>query len=820
MKIVQRVKLVLTWFLASSILLMVLPISVYVSAVDTTPPQFYNPSFEESVYCGPLADSYIWAHVAVYDNVAIADVRLVISGPNGYSYNESLGHAEICEGNVAPLPSYGTYAAHLLIIDTSRNQVVSPTYYLIIMENTLPYVHVDTNAVLPYDGSALHPFPTIDYGLNAVSPNGTIFLHNGIYNEAVGIDKSIIFTGEQKENVIIQKGIVINGVNASYTTLSNLTVQNPNDVNWNYGIQIDFAQHNTITNCIIDHFGGAGITLGTTDNLITHCDIQNNYIGILFITSYCRQNIILHNNFFNNTQHIISEAGPGTNTWDDGTTGNFFDDYLTHYPNATVNHSTWTWNTPYILDTNNIDHHAWVHPNGDRNDAPATPSQPIGSTTGEINGVYLYTTQSTDPNNDQMWYQWKFGSISTPWRGPYTSGTVVTERYIWPSTGVIDVTVKAKDTYGDESPWSTPLHVTITNQTRPHLIFTMPTSVSEGNEFDVTLTTSNGNNVENAQVSFNGETKPASSAGMVTFTAPQVESNTAYQISAQLTGYESATTTIVVMNHQTDVQGGWIYGIARDESGALLSSVKISVRLSQLADKITFTDNYGQYNVFVPVGTYSLEASKQGYITNTVDDVNVILNTAVQHDFTLQTEQQNPTPLDKNQEFIEYTIQEKATQGAIAGRINCNSNEKSITYYSDGINLALNSNETNISFVVSAADGTSGTILVVSIGDGVLSDLDSLIVTYDGQVIPETTDVAGFFTLHDNTTSHWLRFLTTTGLYLFIQVPHFSTHTIMISSLPTPAELLSGITAIIVYVLIAVVVALVFIGTGEITKRF
>ena len=97
-----------------------------------------------------------------------------------------------------------------------------------------------------------------------------------------------------------------------------------------------------------------------------------------------------------------------------------------------------------------------------------------------------------------------------------------------------------------------------------------------------------------------------------------------------------------------------------------------------------------------------------------------------------------------------------------------------------------------------------------------LSDLDSLVVTYDGETIEEFTDVEEFFDIQGNTDLGWLRFLTTTGLYVFVRVPHFSEHTITISSVAESSagvvEAIDGVTAIILYVASSAIVFFVFLG--------
>jgi hypothetical protein len=98
---------------------------------------------------------------------------------------------------------------------------------------------------------------------------------------------------------------------------------------------------------------------------------------------------------------------------------------------------------------------------------PAIPSQPSGPTTGYKNVQYTYSTNTTDPNADNIyyWFNWDDGTNSG-WIGPYMSGSIVSASHSWSNYGTFHVKVKAKDTYGAELGilWSTPLNVTISSQ--------------------------------------------------------------------------------------------------------------------------------------------------------------------------------------------------------------------------------------------------------------------------------------------------------------------------------------------------------------------
>jgi len=92
-------------------------------------------------------------------------------------------------------------------------------------------------------------------------------------------------------------------------------------------------------------------------------------------------------------------------------------------------------------------------------DKPTTPSGPSNGNSGE---EYTYTTFTTDPDGDQIYYMWDWGDETfSEWLGPYGSGEECLESHIWNDVEDYNIKVKAKDTNHIQSPWSDPLPVSI-----------------------------------------------------------------------------------------------------------------------------------------------------------------------------------------------------------------------------------------------------------------------------------------------------------------------------------------------------------------------
>ncbi|MCX6664208.1 MAG: PKD domain-containing protein [Euryarchaeota archaeon] len=87
--------------------------------------------------------------------------------------------------------------------------------------------------------------------------------------------------------------------------------------------------------------------------------------------------------------------------------------------------------------------------------APNKPSTPQGTPNGRINVEYTYTSSTTDPDGDQVYYLWDWGNgNNSGWLGPYNSGIPINTIHKWTVKGSYSIKVKAKDIHGNESVWS------------------------------------------------------------------------------------------------------------------------------------------------------------------------------------------------------------------------------------------------------------------------------------------------------------------------------------------------------------------------------
>ncbi|MRR14596.1 PKD domain-containing protein, partial [archaeon] len=90
------------------------------------------------------------------------------------------------------------------------------------------------------------------------------------------------------------------------------------------------------------------------------------------------------------------------------------------------------------------------------------PVIPLGINSGLSNIGYNYSTNSIDPDGDQIAYTFDWGDGTNSTTDPIDSGAVANATHIWNISGTYQVRAMATDSKGASSDWSDPLAVNIT----------------------------------------------------------------------------------------------------------------------------------------------------------------------------------------------------------------------------------------------------------------------------------------------------------------------------------------------------------------------
>jgi eukaryotic-like serine/threonine-protein kinase len=450
------------------------------------------------------------------------------------------------------------------------------------------------------------------------------------------------------------------------------------------------------------------------------------------------------------------------------------------------------------------------------NFSPTIPTVQQSPTQGIVGQELEFSTTSTDPENDLIWYQWTFGATTTAWLGPYNSGVTIQKKYIFSNSGSYNIQVRVKDQYGHESSWSAPMTITITTPT-PQLIITAPPSAIEGYHFLVTITVS-GNPLSQTMVTFAGATYHTQSDGQLNLLAPNITGDTQeFVITAIHENYTTVNKTITILKQSSSAEPkGWVFGDVYDTSGEPISQANvciISTQQGQTVQECTFTDLQGKYYRAVSPGSYSVQVTKQGYTSKSSTLVSVLEKTAKQVSFTLET---SAIPSSSPTEFVDYAIQYGIEQQIIGATITVSSEQPNITVYDSNVEITQTKTQNGVVQLIVNGETAKGTVIAIrldnptSLLQSSIQQLKDLQVTYDGQPLVLAENIGDIFSPSSTNQPLWVGVITEQGvLTLLIYIPHFSEHTITISSI---LETLSGPTMVIIYATFSIIAAVFLLG--------
>ncbi len=307
------------------------------------------------------------------------------------------------------------------------------------------------------------------------------YIHNGsinadgvvFYNVTNGvIDNNII---QRNRNGVMFQSQFPGKENSSHNIISNNSIA----FNIDNGISFehtgsDWHNRNRIfSNNITHNKIGIYMVMSAENTISFNNIISNDEYGIEL--DRCmgggEWNRVHHNNLVDNKgeKGQVLDWGDPLNYWNDSypSGGNFWSDYdgtdNYHGSNQDIQGSDGIGDVPYdVPEGENQDKYPLMEAWDIMNNPPVKPNQPTGETTGKIRVYHLYTTSTTDPDEDQVYYLWDWGDGNkSGWLGPYKSGETSEEKHIWNVSGSYLITVKVKDSYGKESPRSDPLPISM-----------------------------------------------------------------------------------------------------------------------------------------------------------------------------------------------------------------------------------------------------------------------------------------------------------------------------------------------------------------------
>jgi hypothetical protein len=154
---------------------------------------------------------------------------------------------------------------------------------------------------------------------------------------------------------------------------------------------------------------------------------------------------------------ILFDWGDGTNTgWIKADTNGTFGSYHSWSSNGSYEVKAKAkdlffegeWSDPLIVTIGNC--------------PPDKPLKPVGPQTGKPGKLYSYSTSTSDPDLDEIFYKFDWGDgTDSGWLGPFSSGATINASHYWTKSGNYSVRVIAMDELLQLSEWSDPLPVSI-----------------------------------------------------------------------------------------------------------------------------------------------------------------------------------------------------------------------------------------------------------------------------------------------------------------------------------------------------------------------
>jgi len=280
-------------------------------------------------------------------------------------------------------------------------------------------------------------------------------------------------------------------------------------------------------------------------------------------------------------------------------------------------------------------------------------------------------------------------------------------------------------------------------------------------------------------------------------------------LKSQDTTYPGKNITIRIYPSEKDIS---------DQSNEVTINGRTYTKIN-LLDKnkisICLTNENGEFTISnLQTGTYTIEAIKNKLYKST-KFIEIKENQGTEVNFIIEISE---TRLE---------IEKSINSGNVAGEINIqlgnNSEyEHEIIIY-DSVNITpVKISEGEISLIVSGDEYSTGKTIAITVDQNLFGNMQDLTVKYDGESIEMADNISDVLNPNnDGLHAEYLITLGANGIEILISIPHFSEHEITVLGLAGELiETLGGITAVLLYITMCAVAAVVFIGTIYIRRRF
>jgi parallel beta-helix repeat protein len=357
----------------------------------------------------------------------------IVEENNVYSNDECGVVLGLSDNNTVSYNDFSKNGIGIILTESSNNTVSDNDVYL-NSGNGIQLSASDYNILIGNNAYSNNKGTGPPYSLGGgvvlgLSNNNTVDGNDVYSNGNYGI-----WLDQCADNWVSNNKVWDNYVGIYVTSSNNTNTVGYNDASDNYyGILLgDSGNSIVIGNHVSGNQAGICFLASSSDNTVTCNNVSNNYIGIYLQFEPCK-NLIFHNNFINNTQHVGIYPSGYAYSWDDGypSGGNYWSDYVgvdvKSGPGQDLHGSDSIGDVPYIIDADNVDHYPLMKLYG----APPPPTYTltitttVGGTTNPAPGTYTYTANSTVqvtaiPEANYLFDYWKFDGVNVGSANPYS----------------------------------------------------------------------------------------------------------------------------------------------------------------------------------------------------------------------------------------------------------------------------------------------------------------------------------------------------------------------------------------------------------------
>ena len=481
-----------------------------------------------------------------------------------------------------------------------------------------------TRNILYVGGSGPGNYTTIQSAIDAANPGDTVFVYNGIYYENVVLNKNYItLTGENKETTTIiadESAMAAIYVDTFHSTkISGFALHCP----LMPGVYFRDSYDNIIFDCIMSDCPNGAVIYTEyigMNNTVMDCDIYNNTCGVLITGAannyHLSQSKILNCSIYNNENQGILIIGRSdwSGTIDDSIISGC--DIFHNTGNGIVINQLKGEIQRVVIDSNNIQNNS--NSGIQIRNASNITIKDCNVIQNTIVGINLSSTSNltvfhnnivNNPRNayDNGTNTW---NDSYPSGGNYWSDYTGVDNYHGPNQNI-----PGSDGIGD-TPYDLPCEhamdwyplmypfemYTILKIVLPNI------PIYEDDVFPVIIRSLAELPIPDAIVTFNDETLTTDSNGTVWLTAPQVEADTLYEITANKPGYTGANETILIKNVLQELTRAFIFGKITN-----LSSQGEYIQFEAVKTRVIVFSPFS-FNTYVSGEKFAISKEHQGFI--------------------------------------------------------------------------------------------------------------------------------------------------------------------------------------------------------------